>query len=106
MPRMRNRFRTIHPVLHYTGLILVVLGILLLLPLLFVFFGGELRNGYETLTAFLVPAACSLTTGFVLRQLFREGALYTLRAVLICSLGWISCSAFGSIPYVLGTGTG
>jgi trk system potassium uptake protein TrkH len=103
---MRNRFQTTNVVLYYTGLILIFLGILLLVPLLFVIFGGETAQGRETLYAFLVPSALSFAIGFAFKSVFREGRPYTLRAMLICSMGWIACSAIGAVPFVIGIGAG
>ena len=102
---MRNRFGTVHTVLHYTGMILLVLGVLLILPLLFVLFAGEIRGGTRTLFAFLAPAALSFLAGILMKRSFRCGVPYTLRAMLICTLGWILCSAIGALPFVIGIGT-
>lgn len=103
---MRNRFQTVHVVLHYIGLILIILGVLMLLPLLFVVFSGEITKGQDTLYAFIAPSALSFMLGFGCKKFFREGHPYTLRSILICSLGWAACSAIGAIPYVMAIGAG
>ncbi len=102
---LRNRFQTIHAVLHATGMILIVLGVLLLIPLLFVFFDGEIIANKRTMNAFIAPAAISFLLGFTFKKVFREGTPYTLRAMLICSVGWVVCSAIGALPFVIGIGS-
>ncbi|MBN1163793.1 MAG: TrkH family potassium uptake protein [Candidatus Krumholzibacteriota bacterium] len=101
---MRKNFDTIHTILHFTGLILVILGFLLLLPLIFVFLYREPADGLKTVYAFVIPSLAALALGFLLNRLFREGHTYTLRAVLICSVSWTVCSAVGALPFVLGAG--
>lgn len=103
---MRNRYGTVHAVLHYTGLILISLGFLLLIPLLFVLIGKEFTEGLSTLYAFALPSALAFSIGLLFKRVFNEGRLYTLRAMLICSLCWIACSAIGALPYVIAGGAG
>jgi|GEM_PF-1267990 len=52
---MRNRFQTLHVVLHVLGSLLTVLGFVILSPLVVAFFSGELFPGYRILLAFLLP---------------------------------------------------
>lgn len=103
---MRNKYSTVHAVLHYTGLILISLGFLLLIPLLFVLIGGEIKDSPATLLAFLLPSVISFSLGLLFKRVFHESRIYTLRAMLICTLCWISCSAIGALPFVIGVGAG
>jgi hypothetical protein len=53
---MRNRFQTINIVINSLGLLLIILGIILLIPLIFVFLYGEITDNTQTLFAFLLPS--------------------------------------------------
>ena len=103
---MRNVYGTVNTVLHFTGYILIVLGVLILVPIIPAVIYGEFRDGPGTILAFIIPAAVSLGAGFLLRTLFHEGRLYTLRAMLICGMGWALSSAVGALPFVIGIGSG
>ncbi len=99
---MRNRFQTINVVLNFLGSLFLVLGVILLIPLVFVVGGGELFHSTETLRAFIVSSIVSFVIGMVLRALFRGGVPNSVQAMLICSLGWLGFSAVGAIPFVIG----
>ena len=99
---MRNRFQTIEVVLHFTGLLLILSGFVLLVPLVVLFLNGELVNGNKTLFAFLLPSLLSFVLGVSCRSLFRAENPNKTQAMLVCSVGWLVFSAIGAIPYVLG----
>jgi len=103
---MRNKFDTTGVVFHYVGYILIVLGILLLVPLVLVLVYEEYIGGFHTGLAFITASAVSLAAGISLKTFFSEGKAYPLRAMLICGMGWVACSAVGAIPYVMGIGAG
>lgn len=105
-PRVRNRYETVHTVLHCSGKIFLVFGAVVLIPLVCVPVFGEYRSGHSTTLAFLIPSAVSLTLGLVLKKVFREGRNYSVRSMLICGVAWIGCSAIGAVPFVIGLGTG
>ncbi len=99
---MRNRFDRVICVLHYTGHLLEVLGLVLLLPLLVVVLHwGRPEEGWRTANAFIIPAAISVTLGFALRHLFRSETLDTISSMLMCAIGWLACSALGALPFVI-----
>lgn len=99
---MRNRFDRVICVLHYTGHLLEVLGLVLLLPLAVVaLHWGRAEEGWRTANAFMVPAAISVAVGFLLRHLFRSQTLDTVSSMLMCAVGWLACSALGALPFVL-----
>ena len=100
--RMKNRFERLSCILHYIGHLLEVLGIVLLLPLAVVLvYRGRYDDGWVTARAFIVPGAASALTGFVLRHVFRSESLDTISSMLLCVVGWLACSAFGALPFVM-----
>ncbi len=99
---MRNRFQTIYVVLHFLGLLLILLGFVLLVPILVLFLNNELGDGIKTLAAFLLPSGLSFILGLCFRLLFGAGNPNKTQAMLVCSIGWLAFSAVGAIPYVIG----
>ncbi len=99
---MRNRFQGIHVVVHFLGLLLILLGFVLLAPLLVLFLNNEINNGAKTLFAFLLPSLLSISLGMLCRFLFRAANPNKTQAMLICSLGWLVFSAIGALPFVIG----
>ena len=101
--RMRKRFSRLNGILHYTGHLLEVLGLVLLLPILVVFLYWDERGDGRIMTfAFFLPAGVSLAIGFVLRNVCRSERLDTVSSMLMCAIGWLACSAIGAIPFVIG----
>jgi trk system potassium uptake protein TrkH len=99
---MRNRFRRLRCILHYTGHLLEVLGLVLLLPLVVVLiYWGRHGEDWSTVNAFLISAAASLSIGFVLRSAFTCEDLDTIGSMLTCAIGWLACSAVGALPLLL-----
>ena len=94
---MRNS-HTVWAVVHLLGLLLIILGLLLLVPLIPVFLYRE----YALTRAFLIPSALSFGIGVVLRKFVRPGAVSYLQSLLVCGLGWMVLSLFACIPFVLG----
>ena len=71
-------------VLHVTGSLIVIMGLLLLVPLVPLLIFRE----FDLLKAFLLPAALSLAVGFALRLIFPSGSLYFKHGLLVCGLSW------------------
>lgn len=103
---MRNRLQTIHVVLHFLGLLLVLLGFILLTPLLVLFLNSEVNYGTKTLFAFLIPSLLSFSLGMLCRFLFRAENPNKIQAMLVCCLGWLVFSAVGALPFVIGINVG
>lgn len=99
---MRNRFQTIHAVLHFLGSLSVIFGGLLTIPLVFVILYREYTDGPATILAFLVPVAVSLAAGILLQFSFRKHNITNVQAMIICSLAWIFFSGIGAMPFVIG----
>ncbi len=79
----------------------------LLLPLSIVLlYWGEHGEGWRTANAFIIPAAISVTVGFLLRNVFRSEALDTVSSMLMCAVGWLACSAIGALPFVISRESG
>ncbi|MBN2541629.1 TrkH family potassium uptake protein [bacterium] len=103
MPNKQLKFQTFHVVLNNLGALFIVLCWVLLLPLVILFLYEEIGEyGYQTLLAFIIPSITSLFLGFALKTFFRKGTPNVIQAMLICSLGWLGCSAIGAIPFVIG----
>ena len=102
---MRNRFQRINFIFHSIGGLLQTLGLIMLLPLIPVLiYWGKCGEGWGTVIAFLVPSAASLSTGLLLKKLFKPRPPDLAGSMLMCALGWIAASAFGALPFVLGIG--
>ncbi|MHC4520222.1 MAG: TrkH family potassium uptake protein [Planctomycetota bacterium] len=104
---MRKRSERLNCILHYTGHLLEVLGVVLLLPaLVAVVHWQERDEGWMTVNAFVFPAAFSLVVGFTLRNVYRSETLDTISSMLMCAIGWLACSAIGAVPFVIGIKSG
>ncbi len=97
-----KRTQTVQTVLHVVGILVVIHGFLLLIPLVLVFLYEE----YHLLFAFFVPALFSFVIGLALAMVFRPGTPYYLQSILICGMAWIALSLFGCLPFFLGTEKG
>lgn len=82
---------------HYLGMLVVVLGFFMLIPLAWSFFQGDAAT-----PAFAISAAISLGVGGVAWRLVPGGERRLLRreAILVVTGGWLIVSFFGSLPYV------
>ena len=90
---MKNRLERPNCILHFTGHLLEVLGVVLLLPLVVVLVHwGRYGDGGSTARAFAVPAALSVVTGFVLRRVFTSETLDTVSSMLLCAVAWLAPS--------------
>jgi trk system potassium uptake protein TrkH len=105
---MRNRFKRISSVLHYTGALLQFLGVILLSPLVLVaiYWRSGFNDDWRCVAAFLAPAAASFVLGCVLYRAFRSEDLDTTGGMLLCAVGWLAASAFGALPFVIGLRSG
>lgn len=88
----------IRVVFHYLGLLVVILGFFMLLPLIWSLFHQEPCS-----PALGISAAISMSFGLLLWRLSPggEGRLSRREAILLCAGGWILASLFGTLPYVL-----
>ena len=101
---MRKRFERLNGILHYTGHLLEVLGVVLLLPAVVAALHWQQRGeGWITVNAFVLPAAFSLVVGFILKNVYRSDVLDTVSSMLMCAVGWLACSAVGAVPFVIAT---
>ncbi|MBN2608122.1 MAG: TrkH family potassium uptake protein [Candidatus Fermentibacteraceae bacterium] len=104
---MRGQYRrSARVVAGYIGALVLILGLIMLIPLLFVLvFRGEGESA-RTLRAFLIPALICISAGYSIRRTIGDSEPNTTQAMLICALGWLVLSAAGALPYVLGIGAG
>jgi len=103
---MRNRFQRINCIFHFIGNLLEILGLILLFPLIFVFFyWGQNGDGWNTVIAFAAPALLSFLLGLFLRRVFKAETLDTTGSMIMCPVAWIFVSALGALPFVIGIGS-
>ncbi len=93
-----RRTDTVATVFHLLGLLLIIQGLLLLVPLIPVLLFRE----FALLKAFLLPSILSSGIGFILRKFLKPGAVQYLQSLLVCGLAWILLSVFASMPFYLG----
>jgi trk system potassium uptake protein TrkH len=103
---MRNRFVRFNSVFYFTGNLLVVFGLILLFPVIFVLsYWSKYGDGGATLKGFLISSFLSFAIGFFLRIFCKRSRLDTSGAMLTCAVAWIVVSALGAIPFVIGIGS-
>lgn len=93
--------RSVRTVLGFSGSLLMVLGLIMLLPILVAALAGEHHAGWSSLWAFAAPAAGSMALGALLRGLFRPRAPTVAQAMLLCGLAWFLLAAVGALPFVI-----
>jgi trk system potassium uptake protein TrkH len=69
------------------------------------FYWGRWGDGVDTLTAFVVPSVACLVAGRLLKRSVEPQPPDMTGSMLICGLGWISASALGALPFVIGIGS-
>ncbi len=99
---MGRKAETYAVVFGHCGPILIAMGGCLLVPLALVIGCGEYKESNGTTLAFVAPAAIALVVGYGLKRSFSAHNTSVHQAVLICSVGWLLCSAVGAVPFVLG----
>ncbi len=100
---MRRQHQTIRIILNFLGALFIALGCILLLPLGLTLVDGEIWQGQRTFLAFSLPVATSFVLGIAFKGFYRDAAPpNNLEAILIVSIGWITVSAIGAIPFVIG----
>jgi len=84
-------------VLSILGIILMIIGVSMLLPLLWAVYYGE----YD-IQAFIISASVTFFTGLVLfKGLKTEENIRYKEGFAIVSLAWVFATIFGSLPYLL-----
>ncbi len=88
-------------ILNLLGAITFTVGVTMLLPIIIVFIYGEVRTGYTTLLAFLLPAFLSILLGLFLQHRYEFSSPDIKGAMLITFFGWVTACLFGSIPFII-----
>ena len=88
------------------GFLLLFLGAAQCVCLGFAFWGGETsgdQNGLSSAEAFAFSIGCSTIVGLTLFALGRDAGTELLRreSVSVVGLGWLFCTLFGALPYLL-----
>jgi len=101
---MTNRFSQLNCIFHFIGSLLQILGLVLLVPLIFVFLCWASRGeGTVTAAAFIVPAAVSFLLGLLMRKVFKPQKLDVSGSMIMCAVGWLLVSGVGALPFVIAT---
>lgn len=101
---MIKRYGLIHAysnIFHYTGLILILAGVLMLLPLLLLFFYPDEINQFW---GFAVPAIMIISIGVLFWLSFRNRngqALDIRQSAVIVVLSWITVCLFSAWPFIV-----
>jgi len=94
-----TRTETVRTVFHVLGFLIIIQGPLLLIPIIPAVFYGE----YALIHVFVAPSLLSFVVGFLLIRFIKPGTARYLQSMLICGMGWVVLSAFGAVPFFLGT---
>jgi trk system potassium uptake protein TrkH len=87
-------------VLSILGSLFIFLGGFLLIPLLVALVSREVSS--QTVLAFILPSSLAFSIGILLRVTLPRQAPNNIQATLACSLGWLTFSAIGGLPFFLG----
>jgi trk system potassium uptake protein TrkH len=99
--QQKRKNETIHIIFNFLGTTFFVLAGILLFPLSIAVITGEIHD-LSIVKAFVYPAALSCVIGAVLKKVFSGGNPNIFQAMLVCGLGWVSFSALGAFPFVIG----
>lgn len=86
-------------VAHYLGVLLIITGAAMALPLAVAFAFNETASAYQ----YLFSGALSCFVGALLR-LFKPAALDRRRSLILCGVAWVVVAFFGAIPLYLNGG--
>ena len=84
-------------ILFFTGRILVVFSVLMLLPVAVALFYGE----YERILPFVIPASSACVIGVLCMFLRPEGKYKASEGFTITALSWVLISVLGCLPFVI-----
>ena len=89
-------------VFYVLGKIMNILGLLMLLPLFVSFYYN--MQGFEEAkySSFIIPILLLFALG-MLSKLFKPSSvkIYAREGLVICGIGWILVSLFGSLPFII-----
>ena len=86
-------------ILHYTGALIFIISVILILPLMISVFNNE---GYEISVIYLLTISVFIVIGMLLYRLNKvRKEINIATGMLLCSLGWIIGSFIVSIPFYL-----
>lgn len=90
--------REINSILHYSGYICILLGLLMLLPIAIALIYKE----YQLILPYLYSTAISILIGFPIFKLFKVKAELSLKsAMLFSTIIWLIACALAALPYYL-----
>ncbi len=83
-------------VLYYTGILLIIMAALLLVPALMAY---AVDGNITLVTCFVVPAFISCLLGTCMLLLYEKSELYLGAAITLSALVWLLFSLIGAIPF-------
>ncbi|MEM2878061.1 MAG: potassium transporter TrkG [Candidatus Hadarchaeales archaeon] len=86
--------------LHFLGFIIITIGAAMIAPAIIAPIVGETH----LIPVFLGPAAAAILIGVYLRKRYGPSELSLGNAMVAVTAAWLICSAFSSVPYMLGAG--
>ncbi|MFZ5946002.1 MAG: TrkH family potassium uptake protein [Bacillota bacterium] len=87
-------------ILSFLGVILIILGLSMLLPIFWSLYYGD-----SDYSAFMISSSLTSLIGLALYKMNKiEGDFHNKEAFVVVSFSWLIAAAFGAIPYML-TGT-
>ncbi len=90
--------RELYSIFHYTGWVLIFLGIALFIPIIIALIYAEM----EYLAPFLFTSIISLSGGYLLYKKFQDKKEISLKAAMVFSAGiWLLVSFLGALPFYL-----
>lgn len=91
-------FGLLSTVLYYTGILLIVMSVLLLLPTLMALL---LDRNYTLALCFMIPSLFSFTLGGSMLLLYEKSELYMGAAITLAALVWLLVGILGAIPFYM-----
>jgi len=100
-----RRASTITAVAGYCGGLLAAVGTLMIIPgVAAVFLDGS--SSHTTVPSFVLPGAGAVVVGLALWRVFGRQPITNARAMLVCSIGWMTAAFVSALPYHFGMGCG
>ncbi|MFO7627898.1 MAG: TrkH family potassium uptake protein [Candidatus Fermentibacteraceae bacterium] len=97
------RASTLTAVAGYCGGLLAAVGALMIIPgVIAAFLDGS--SSSTTVPSFVISGVGTIAAGFVLWRIFGGQPITNARAMLVCSIGWMTAALVSALPYHFGMG--
>jgi len=101
MKKYFKQYSLLYTIAHYFGIICVLMGFILVLPMILAFF---VDKNIELVICFLWPALFSWGIGSVLMFSFEKTELDLTSAITLAALVWLVISIIGALPFWIARG--